>query len=328
MKKWTSAEARQAFLDFFAEMGHQVVASSSLVPGNDPTLLFVNSGMVQFKDVFLGLDKRPYKRAVTSQKCMRISGKHNDLEEVGPSPRHHTFFEMLGNFSFGDYFKSEAIRYAYDLLTTVYELSAERLLYTVHDGDDDAYDIWIDEIGVPTERVLRMGDKTNFWQMADTGPCGPTSEVHYDFGVEYHDCEADVNECSVLLDNGCSRWLEIWNLVFMQFNQDETGKREELPAPGVDTGMGLERILAATQNAMVNYDTDLFTTIMDKTQQVLGHDEVKREEEFVAYRVIADHTRAAAFLIADGVEPGTDGREYITRMLVRRAWRFAHLMGG
>jgi len=326
MKKMTSAEARQAFLDFFKERGHEIVASSSLVPGNDPTLLFTNAGMVQFKDVFLGLDKRPYSRATTSQKCMRITGKHNDLENVGPSPRHHTFFEMLGNFSFGDYFKRDAIRYAYDLLTETYGIPADRLYYTVHTDDDEAFNIWVNEIGVPPERVYRMGDETNFWQMADTGPCGPTSEIHYDFGVEHHNCD-DPENCSVLLDNGCTRWLEIWNLVFMQFNQDASGHREPLPAPGVDTGMGLERILAVLHDASANYDTDLFTTIMDCTQEVLGHSNEKREEEYVAYRVIADHTRAAAFLIADGVQPGTGGREYVTRMLIRRAWRFAHLMG-
>jgi alanyl-tRNA synthetase len=326
MKKMTSAEARQAFLDFFAERGHEIVASSSLVPGNDPTLLFTNSGMVQFKDVFLGLDNRPYRRATTSQKCMRITGKHNDLENVGPSPRHHTFFEMLGNFSFGDYFKQDASRFAYDLLTETYGIPPDKLYYTVHTGDDEAFDIWVNEIGIPPERVYRMGDETNFWQMADTGPCGPTSEIHYDFGVEHHNCDDDEN-CSVLLDNGCTRWLEIWNLVFMQYNRDESGHQDPLPAPGVDTGLGLERILSVLHHASANYETDLFTTIMDRTQEVLGHSQKKHEDEYVAYRVIADHTRAATFLIADGVEPGPGGREYITRMLIRRAWRFAHLMG-
>ncbi|MBN1311985.1 MAG: alanine--tRNA ligase [Anaerolineae bacterium] len=331
MKQLTSAQVRQAFLDFFAGQGHQVVASSSLVPGNDPTLLFTNAGMVQFKDVFLGMDKRPYKRATTAQKCMRISGKHNDLENVGPSPRHHTFFEMLGNFSFGDYFKQDAIRYAYDLLTKVYQIPDERLFYTVYRDDNDAYNIWIDEIGVQPERVYRMGPATNFWQMAETGPCGPTSEIHFDWGEEA--CTCHDPECSVLLDNGCERWLEIWNLVFMQFNRTQadpahTGKFDEpLPATGVDTGMGLERIVAVLQGAAANYDTDLFTDLMDATQEILGHDDAFRQEHYVAYRVIADHTRAAAFLIADGVNPGTTGREYVPRMLIRRAWRFAHSMG-
>src|SRR5574341_455370 len=261
MKRMTSAEIRQAFLDYFARHDHQVVAASSLVPGNDPTLLFTNAGMVQFKDVFLGHDRRPYIRATTAQKCMRISGKHNDLENVGPSPRHHTFFEMLGNFSFGDYFKRDAIRYAYDLLTKEYSVPADRLYYTVYQNDDEAYGIWTRDIGIEPERVHRMGPKTNFWQMADTGPCGPTSEIHFDWGPQA--CTCHQPDCSVLLDNGCERWLEIWNLVFMQFNRKKpdpshSGKYDEpLPAPGVDTGMGLERIAAVIQNAKANYETDL-----------------------------------------------------------------------
>jgi len=327
----TSIEARQIFLDFFAKHDHKIVASSSLVPGNDPSLLFTNAGMVQFKDVFLGLDQRPYKRATTSQKCMRISGKHNDLENVGPSPRHHTFFEMLGNFSFGDYFKQDAIRYAFDLLTKEYEVEPENLYYTVYQDDDNAFDVWTKEIGISPDRVYRMGPKTNFWQMAETGPCGPTSEIHYDWGKNA--CTCHDPKCSVELDNGCERWLEIWNLVFMQFNRTKadpkhTGKFDQpLPAPGVDTGMGLERILAVLQGAPVNYDTDLFADIMDATQEILRHSDDFRQTHTVAYRVIADHTRAATFLIADGVNPGTTGREYITRMLIRRAWRFAHSMG-
>jgi alanyl-tRNA synthetase len=320
-----SAEVRQTFLDFFAKRGHQVVPASSLVPGSDPTLLFTNAGMVQFKDVFLGLDSRPYKMAVTAQKCMRISGKHNDLENVGPSPYHHTFFEMLGNFSFGEYFKREAIHYAYELLTQVYGLPPDRLYFTVFQDDDEAFGIWVDEVGVPAERVYRMGHKTNFWQMADTGPCGPTSEIHYDWGPEA--CTCGQPDCSVLLDNGCERWLELWNLVFMQFNRDEDGNDHPLPKPGVDTGLGLERIVTVLQDTAVDYDTDLFTDIMDAAQSILGHDGAFREEHYVAYRVIADHTRAVTFLIADGVNPGPTGREYITRMLIRRAWRFAHSMG-
>ena len=328
LKSTNSAEVRQAFLDFFASKGHQVVASSSLVPGNDPTLLFTNAGMNQFKDVFLGLDSRPYSRATTVQKCMRISGKHNDLENVGPSPRHHTFFEMLGNFSFGDYFKSDAIKYAYELLTEVYGLPPERLAFTVYETDDEAYDVWTKELGISPKRVARMGPKTNFWQMAETGPCGPTSEIHWDL-------QPELGEDGIIdaLQREDDRFLEIWNLVFMQYNRTQpdphhTGQFDELlPKPGVDTGMGFERLLAVLQDVPANYDTDLFTDIMDATQEILGHSDEFREENFVAYRVIADHTRAAAFLVADGVNPGTTGREYITRMLIRRAWRFAHGMG-
>lgn len=327
MKRMTSAEIRQAFLDYFAKQGHQIVAASSLVPGNDPTLLFTNAGMVQFKDVFLGHDKRAYKRATTAQKCMRISGKHNDLENVGPSPRHHTFFEMLGNFSFGDYFKKDAIRFAYELLTDVYGLPADRLAFTVYESDDEAYNIWVNEVGVDPARVARMGPKTNFWQMADTGPCGPTSEIHWD-----NTPELGVEGIIDALEREDDRFLELWNLVFMQFNRMQadpthTGQYDDpLPAPGVDTGLGLERIVAVMQGVDANYDTDLFTDIMDATQEILHHDDAFRDEHFVAYRVIADHTRAAAFLIADGVTPGTTGRGYVTRMLIRRAWRFAHGM--
>ena len=326
MKKMTSAEVREAFLDFFEEMGHRRVASSSLVPGNDPTLLFANAGMVQFKDVFLGLDKRPYNRATTSQKCMRVSGKHNDLENVGPSPRHHTFFEMLGNFSFGDYFKSGAIRYAYDLLTKVYEMPPDRLIYTVHTTDDEAYDIWVNEIGVPASRVFRMGDKTNFWQMADVGPCGPTSEIHWDWGAQA--CSCGIGETPHFeLDNGCDRYLEIWNLVFMQYNQFEDGRREPLPATGVDTGAGLERIVSILQGTTVTYQTDLFMPIIRRVQELTGHSDAERDANIVPYRVIADHMRAATFLIADGVRPGATGRDYICRMVIRRAVRFGTKLG-
>jgi alanyl-tRNA synthetase len=328
MKRMNSIDVRQAFLDFFAQRGHQVVASSSLVPGTDPTLLFANAGMVQFKDVFLGLDKRPYSRAATAQKCMRISGKHNDLENVGPSPRHHTFFEMLGNFSFGDYFKRDAIVFGYDLLTKVYGLPPDRLAFTVYHTDDEAYDIWTKVVGVDPKRVARMGPKTNFWQMAETGPCGPTSEIHWDLQPEL-----GVDSIIEALEREDDRFLELWNLVFMQFNRTQpdpvhSGQYDvPLPAPGVDTGMGMERILAVLQDAPSNYDTDLFTDIMDATQEILGHDDAFRQQHYVAYRVIADHMRAATFLIADGVNPGTTGREYVPRMLIRRAWRFAHAMG-
>ena len=326
MKKMTSAEVREAFLEFFEEMNHKRVASSSLVPGNDPTLLFTNAGMNQFKDVFLGLDKRDYSRATTSQKCMRVSGKHNDLENVGPSPRHHTFFEMLGNFSFGDYFKHDAIRFAYDLLTHAYGIPAEDLLFTVHTTDDDAYAIWTEEIGVPAERVYRMGDKTNFWQMADVGPCGPTSEIHYDWGAEA--CTCGIGEPQHFeLDNGCARYLEIWNLVFMQFQQFPDGHREPLPRPGVDTGMGLERIVSVLQQKLANYDTDLFMPIIRRVQQLTGDTDAQRDANYVPYRVIADHMRAATFMIADGVRPGATGRDYVCRMIIRRAVRFGTKLG-
>ncbi len=325
-KTMSGDEIRQAFLDYFAELGHAVVPSSSLVPGSDPTLLFTNAGMVQFKDVFLGQDKRPYRRATTAQRCMRVSGKHNDLENVGPSPRHHTFFEMLGNFSFGDYFKREAIRYAYDCLTRVFGLDPARMYYTVHQDDDEALAIWLQDIGVPAGRLARMGDKTNFWQMADTGPCGPTSEIHYDFSPARGPVPAD--ELPYQLDaNPDDRFLEIWNLVFMQFNQSADGRRSRLPAPGVDTGMGLERLAMIVQGVDNSYDTELFSPIMARIQSLAAHGEAERQAHLVAYRVIADHARAATFLIADGVVPGNIGRNYVCRMVVRRASRFGRKMG-
>ena len=324
----TSHEVRSQFLDFFAEHGHKQVASSSLVPANDPTLLFTNSGMVQFKDVFLGLDKRDYTRATTSQKSMRVSGKHNDLENVGPSPRHHTFFEMLGNFSFGDYFKREAIQYAYQFLTQVCNLPAERLVFTVYRNDDEAFNIWVNDVGVDPKRVARMGPKTNFWQMAETGPCGPTSEIHWD---KY----PDQGEDSIVgqLQEEDDRFLEIWNLVFMQFNRtapdpEHTGKFDvPLPAPGVDTGMGLERIVSIVQGKLANYETDLFMPIIEATQRLTGHSDAVRDENIVPYRVIADHVRAAVFLIADGVEPGAKARQAICRLVIRRAARFGKKIG-
>ncbi|MFO7539874.1 MAG: alanine--tRNA ligase [Chloroflexota bacterium] len=325
MKPTTSQEVRQAFLDFFTEMGHEPVASAPLPQFGNPTLLFTNAGMNQFVDVFLGKEKRPYSRAASSQKCMRVQGKHNDLENVGPSPRHHTFFEMLGNFSFGDYFKSGAIRYAYDFLTKVCQIDPERLYYTVHTSDDEAEAIWRDEIGVDPDRILRMGDKTNFWMMGDVGPCGPTSEIHYDWGPEQ--CTCGREDCSVLLDNDCGRWLEIWNLVFMQFDQDAAGKRTPLPKPGVDTGMGLERITSVVQQTPANYDNDLFRPAMDRVQALLGHSHEERQANYVGYRVIADHGRAATFLIGDGVRPGATGAGYVLRMIIRRAVRFGREIG-
>ncbi len=328
MKRMTSTEVREAFLEFFQEANHKVVASSSLVPANDPTLLFTNAGMVQFKDVFLGLDSRKYDRATTAQKCMRVSGKHNDLENVGPSPRHHTFFEMLGNFSFGAYFKREAIRYAYDLLTLVYELPPERLVFTVYESDDDAYNIWVNDIGVDPRRVARMGPKTNFWQMAETGPCGPTSEIHWD-----NTPQLGPDSIIAGLKVESDRFLELWNLVFMQFNRtqpdpDHTGRYDvPLPKPGVDTGLGLERLVSVLQETGANYETDLFMPIIERTQRLAGMTDAERDANIVPFRVIADHMRAASFLIADGVIPGSTGREYICRMVIRRAARFGARLG-
>lgn len=325
MKPVKSDEIRSAFLEYFEEMGHTIVPSSPLPVEDNPTLFFTNAGMNQFVDTFLGKERRPYQRATSSQKCMRIQGKHNDLENVGPSPRHHTFFEMLGNFSFGDYFKEGAIRFAYHFLTGICEIPEKRLWFTVHESDDEAHNIWIKEVGVPEARVVRMGDKTNFWMMGDVGPCGPTSEVHYDWGPEA--CTCGEAACGILLDNDCGRWLEIWNLVFMQYNQDEAGKRTLLPNPGVDTGMGLERITAVQQQRQVNYETDLFAPAMDRVQELLGDDEAARRAHTTAYRVIADHGRAATFLIGDGVDPGSVGGSYVLRMIIRRAVRFGRKIG-
>ncbi len=325
MRPFTSDQIREAFLEFFEEHSHQRVPSSSLIPYNDDTILLTNAGMVQFKDTFLGLESRPYQRAATAQKCMRVSGKHNDLENVGPSPRHHTFFEMLGNFSFGDYFKRDAIRFAYEFLTGVLELDPDRLYYTVFQNDDDAFGYWTQDMGIDPARVYRMGEKTNFWSMGDVGPCGPTSEVHYDWGREA--CTCGRPDCSVFIDNGCERWLEIWNLVFMQFNQDANGVRTPLPKPGIDTGMGLERIVSVVQGARANYETDLFTPILNHIQALLGHSDAERRQHDVGYRVIADHARAAAFLIADGVRPGPVGAPYVLRTVIRRAYRFGKNIG-
>jgi len=328
MEKMSSSEVRQTFLDFFEEMGHRAVASSSLVPADDPTLLFVNAGMVQFKDVFLGLDKRDYQRAATSQKCMRVSGKHNDLENVGPSLRHHTFFEMLGNFSFGDYFKRDAIKYAFELLTEVYKLPPDRLAVTIYENDDESYDCWVNEVGISQRRIARMGPSTNFWQMADTGPCGPNTEIHWDKFPDQGD-----EDIIALLQAEDDRFLEIWNLVFMQFNRQQadpehSGKWDvPLPAPGVDTGMGFERILTILQGVEANYETDLFTPIIERTQELTGHSDAERDANIVSYRVIADHIRAAVFLISDGVMPGAKGRSAIPRIVIRRAARFGREIG-
>ncbi|HEX6290976.1 MAG TPA: alanine--tRNA ligase [Herpetosiphonaceae bacterium] len=322
-KPWTTNEIRQTFLDFFKKHHHAIVASSSLVPSNDPTLLFVNAGMVQFKDVFLGVESRSYTRAATVQKCMRVSGKHNDLENVGPSPRHHTFFEMLGNFSFGDYFKKEAIPMAYDLMVNGYGLDPARLYYTIYPDDQESFDIWSKDLGINPDRIFRM--EGNFWRMADVGPCGPNSEIIYDRGPEGCTC-GDPN-CSIELDNDCDRWLEVWNLVFMQFSQEASGEMTPLPKPGVDTGMGLERLVSVIQDKPDNYQTDLFTPIFEKLKALLGHTDEHFAEHLVGYRVIADHTRAATFLIADGVLPGNVGRDYVLRLILRRALRYGKMIG-
>jgi alanyl-tRNA synthetase len=322
----TTAEIRQAFLDFFRSKGHQVVASSSLVPNNDPTLLFTNAGMNQFKDVFLGVDKRNYTRATTAQRCVRAGGKHNDLENVGYTARHHTFFEMLGNFSFGDYFKRDAINFAWELLTGEqwFNLPKERLWVTVYETDDEAFDIWEKEIGVPAERIIRIGDNKgapyasdNFWQMGDTGPCGPCSEIFYDHGDHIWGGPPGSPE-----EDG-DRYIEIWNIVFMQFNRQIDGTMEPLPKPSVDTGMGLERITAVLQHVNSNYDIDLFRTLIAEVAKVTG----ARDLENKSLRVIADHIRSCAFLVADGVTPSNEGRGYVLRRIIRRAVRHGNMLG-
>ncbi len=317
-----SAEIRDKFLHYFESKGHSIVASSPLVPGNDPTLLFTNSGMVQFKNVFLGQETRPYKRATTSQRSLRAGGKHNDLENVGYTARHHTFFEMLGNFSFGDYFKQDAIQFAWELLTSVYKLPKEKLWVTVYHTDDEAYGFWAKDIGVPKERIVRIGDKPsggsdNFWQMADTGPCGPCSEIFYDHGEGVEggppgSAEADGD-----------RYIEIWNLVFMQFNRDDKGTLHPLPKPSVDTGMGLERIAAVLQGVHSNYEIDLFQALIKAAARETGTKDVGSN----SLKVIADHIRACAFLIVDGVIPGNEGRGYVLRRIIRRAIRHGYKLG-
>ncbi|MBS1160674.1 MAG: alanyl-tRNA synthetase [Proteobacteria bacterium] len=319
-----SSEIRQQFLDFFASKGHQIVASSSLVPHEDPTLLFTNAGMNQFKDVFLGFDKRPYSRATTSQKCVRAGGKHNDLENVGYTARHHTFFEMLGNFSFGDYFKHDAIKYAWELLTDVYKLPKDKLTVTVYAEDDEAYDIWTKEIGVPAERVIRIGDNKggryasdNFWMMGDTGPCGPCTEIFYDHGEQYWGGPPGSPE-----EDG-DRFIEIWNNVFMQFNRDEAGVMHPLPKPSVDTGMGLERISAVLQQVHANYEIDLFQSLI----KAAARETSAADMDTPSLKVLADHIRACSFLIADGVIPGNEGRGYVLRRIIRRAIRHGYKLG-
>ncbi|HQQ58093.1 MAG TPA: alanine--tRNA ligase, partial [Thermomonas sp.] len=320
----TTSDIRRDFLDFFASKGHTIVPSAPLVPGNDPTLLFTNSGMVQFKDVFLGAEKRSYVRAADVQRCLRAGGKHNDLDSVGYTARHHTFFEMLGNWSFGDYFKKEAIGWAWELLTEVWKLPKERLLATVYHTDDEAYDIWLNQIGLPPERIIRIGDNKgapfasdNFWQMADTGPCGPCSEIFYDHGPDHFGGPPGSP------DEDGDRFIEIWNNVFMQFDRAADGTLTPLPAPCVDTGMGLERITAILQHVHSNYEIDLFQRLIRHASQLTATDDLENK----SLRVIADHIRACAFLIVDGVLPSNEGRGYVLRRIIRRALRHGWMLG-
>ena len=320
-----SAELRQKFLDYFKSKDHQVVASSSLVPANDPTLLFTNAGMVQFKDVFLGRESRDYKRAASSQRCVRAGGKHNDLENVGYTARHHTFFEMLGNFSFGDYFKEDAIKYAWEFLTEVIGLPEEKLWVTVYEEDDEAADIWLKQIGVDASRFGRIGDKPggklyesdNFWSMGDTGPCGPCTEIFYDHGEDIPGGPPGTPE-----EDG-DRYIEIWNLVFMQYNRSADGELHSLPAPSVDTGMGLERLAAIVQGVHNNYDIDLFQDLIKAAAKATKSKDLSSK----SLRVIADHIRSCAFLITDGVMPSNEGRGYVLRRIIRRAARHGHKLG-
>src|ERR1035437_9065595 len=335
----TGSEIRRKFLDFFVHKGHKEVHSSSLVPANDPTLLFTNAGMNQFKDVFLGLEKRDYSRATTSQKCVRAGGKHNDLENVGFTNRHHTFFEMLGNFSFGDYFKKDAIAFAWELVTSPewFGIPKDKLFATIFKGengiarDDEAYEHWI-ATGVAPERIFEMGMKDNFWQMGDTGPCGPCSEVHYAMGPAASD--AGHTDCQFGCE--CGRYVEIWNLVFMQFDKQPDGTMRPLPKPSIDTGAGLERVTAVMQGVISNYDTDLFVPLIRRAAELSGasletelkkEDEEERHHQAASLRVIADHARASTFLISDGVVPSNEGRGYVLRKIIRRAIRHGRLLG-
>ena len=311
----STSDVRDQFLQFFKENGHEIVASSSLVPGNDKTLLFTNAGMVQFKDVFTGDDVRDYKRATTSQRCVRAGGKHNDLDNVGYTARHHTFFEMLGNFSFGDYFKSDAIDYAWRFLTEVLALPKDKLWVTVFEEDDEAEKIWIEQIGVPAERVIRIGAKDNFWMMGDTGPCGPCSEIFFDHGPDVWGGPPGSPE-----EDG-DRYIEIWNLVFMQFDRAADGTMTPLPKPCVDTGMGLERIAAVLQHVHSNYEIDLFDRLIKATAAELGVSDLSSP----SLKVVADHLRSCAFLIVDGVLPSNEGRGYVLRRIIRRALSLIHI---
>ena len=332
----TGSEIRRKFLDYFVQHGHKEVHSSSLVPANDPTLLFTNAGMNQFKDVFLGLEKRDYSRATTSQKCVRAGGKHNDLENVGFTNRHHTFFEMLGNFSFGDYFKKDAIAYAWELITSPewFGIPKDKLFVTIFNGeggmprDAEAYDLWLAQ-GVAKDRIFESGLKDNFWQMGDTGPCGPCSEIHYDMGA----VASDQGHADCAFSCDCGRYVEIWNLVFVQFDRDASGKLNRLPKPSIDTGMGLERLTAVLQGVVSNYDTDLFVPLIKRAAELTGTslkkelDKEAHTKSAASLRVIADHSRAATFLISDGVLPSNEGRGYVLRKIIRRAITHGRLLG-
>ncbi|MFQ5927710.1 MAG: alanine--tRNA ligase [Terriglobia bacterium] len=313
----TGHEIRKTFLDFFAQRDHRVVRSSPLLPQADPTLLFTNAGMNQFKDVFLGLEQRDSPRAASAQKCLRAGGKHNDLENVGRTLRHHTFFEMLGNFSFGDYFKRDAIAYAWELLTAVWKLPKDKLYITVFREDDEAFSLWQKEVGIPAERIARLGEEENYWAMGDTGPCGPCSEIQYDFGPAAS--ELGHKECRFPCPSDCGRYVELWNLVFMQFNRDASGQLTPLPKPSIDTGLGLERIAAVLQGKLSNYDTDLFHPLIARAAEMANTRYGSDPRTDTALRIIADHSRAAAFLVADGVLPSNEGRGYVLRKILRRA---------
>ncbi len=315
-------DIREAFLDFFARKGHKIVKSSPLLPLDDPTLLFTNAGMNQFKSLFLGLEKRSYTRAASVQKCMRVSGKHNDLETVGKTHKHHTFFEMLGNFSFGDYFKTEAIAFAWELMTAVFRLPESLLYATVYREDEEAFRIWRQEVGLPDDKIFRMGKDDNYWSMGETGPCGPCSEIHFDLGPEY-----EAGEPEALIRSGSERFVEIWNLVFMQYNQTADGAVEPLPSPSVDTGMGLERLAAVLQGKSSNFDTDLFAPLIASIGEKIGRELPAGDDTDIPVRVIADHVRAVAFLIGDGIMPANDGRGYVLRRLIRRAYRAGNALG-
>ena len=319
-------EIRKSFLNYFAKQGHTVVRSSSLVPDKDPTLLFTNAGMVQFKNVFLGKERLPYVRATSAQKCLRISGKHNDLEAVGRDTYHHTFFEMLGNWSFGDYYKAEAIEWAWDLLSKQWGLPKDKLWATVFLDDDEAERLWVKISGLPAERVRRFGEKENFWEMGETGPCGPCSEIHLDRGPEACDKQGEAgHECRV--NGDCARYIELWNLVFIQYNRDQDRSLSELPQKHVDTGMGLERITAVLQNVLSNYDIDYLRALITTTERISGKRYGIEPNSDISFRVIADHARAVSFLIGDGVMPSNEGRGYVMRRLLRRAARHGRLIG-
>jgi len=315
-------QIRETFLDFFAKKKHKIIKSSSLLPKDDPTILFANAGMNQFKNIFLGLEKRSYKRAASVQKCLRVSGKHNDLEQVGKTNKHHTFFEMLGNFSFGDYFKEEAIEFAWELIIEVFKLNKDDVYVSVYEKDDEAFKIWNENIGLNSERIFRLGKKDNYWAMGDTGPCGPCSEIHYDIGSE-----VEKGDPSSLIEKGSDRFLELWNLVFMQYQQDDKGKLHPLPSPSIDTGMGLERVVTAILGKKNNFDTDLFFPLIEAISNLSQREYPSHDEQDIYVRIIADHLRALTFLVADGIMPSNEGRGYVLRRLIRRAFRHGNLIG-